>query len=242
MHIHCIIHESYEGPGYFSDWAASKNYRMSFSRVYLDEALPEDSDGFDLLIILGGPQSPATSQSDCPYFDSQAEQRLIRQAIQTNKAVVGGCLGAQLIGEALGARYQKSPHAEIGYFPIELTAAGKSDINLKTFSTTEVVGHWHNDMPGLTPNCEVLATSEACPRQIVRYTNLVFGFQCHLEFISSQLAPLIAQENAFSCTQKMPYIQSPEFILGQSTARMNQLLGHFLDNLVLAYQAVYTPK
>lgn len=238
MRIHCIIHESYEGPGYFSDWAASKNYKMSFSRVYLGEVHPEDSDGFDMLIILGGPQSPATCQSDCPYFDSQAEQRLIRQAIQKNKAVVGVCLGAQLIGEALGARYQKSPHAEIGYFPIELTAAGKNDINLKTFSTTEIVGHWHNDMPGLTPNSEVLATSEACPRQIVRYTNLVYGFQCHLEFISSQLMPLIAQEQAFSSTHTMAYIQSPEFIQEQSTTRMNQLLGHFLDNLVLVYQAV----
>lgn len=93
MRIHCIIHESYEGPGYFSYWAASKNYSMSFSRIYLDEALPDNSDGFDLLIILGGPQSPATCQNDCPYFDSQAEQRFIRQAIQKIKPLWGFVLG-----------------------------------------------------------------------------------------------------------------------------------------------------
>jgi len=37
------------------------------------------------------------------------------------------------------------------------------------------VGHWHNDMPGLTAECMVLATSEKCPRQIVEYGPVVYG-------------------------------------------------------------------
>jgi GMP synthase (glutamine-hydrolysing) len=73
-----------------------------------------------------------------------------------------------MIGEALGASYEHSPNREIGVFPITLTEEGKNDTIVGKFPGTFPVGHWHGDMPGLTPNAAVLATSEGCPRQIVR--------------------------------------------------------------------------
>ncbi len=48
------------------------------------------------------------------------------------------------------------------------------------FGKTLEVGHWHNDMPGLTPEAKIIAYSEGCPRQIVAYSDRVFGFQCHM--------------------------------------------------------------
>ncbi|MCP1136178.1 hypothetical protein NKT34_23040 [Paenibacillus polysaccharolyticus] len=35
---------------------------------------------------------------------------------------------------------------------------------------------------GLTSDSQIIAYSEGCPRQIVRYQKFVYGFQCHLEF------------------------------------------------------------
>ncbi|UTV29559.1 glutamine amidotransferase-related protein [Photobacterium atrarenae] len=239
MHIHFLIHESFEGPGYFATWAARHDYTISATRLYLGEPLPADDAPFDLLVILGGPQNPQTSVEACPHFNSLAEQAVIRQAISRQKAVVGVCLGAQLIGEALSASYAVSPEPEIGYFPIQLTKAGEADPKLATWAPEELVGHWHNDMPGLTEHSTVLASSAGCPRQIVRYTELVYGFQCHLEFQRADLPPLIEHDQPAFASPK-PYIQAPEVILAHDPERMNQLLGDFLDQLMLAYQGFHT--
>ncbi|MEJ2765055.1 glutamine amidotransferase [Photobacterium sp. MCCC 1A19761] len=239
MHIHFLIHESFEGPGYFATWATRHGYTLSATRLYLGEALPADDAPFDLLVILGGPQNPSTSVAECPHFDSLAEQAVIRQAINRQTAVVGVCLGAQLIGEALGARYAVSPEPEVGYFPIQVTKAGQADLKLAAWAHEEIVGHWHNDMPGLTPHSTVLASSAGCPRQIVRYADLVYGFQCHLEFQRADLPPLIEHDAATFATSK-PYIQAPDAILAHAPERMNLLLGDFLDQLVQAYQGIHT--
>ncbi|MGF1729364.1 glutamine amidotransferase-related protein [Photobacterium kasasachensis] len=236
MKIHFIVHEAFEGAGYFDHWVRERGYLASYSRVYLGEALPSSTAEFDCLIVLGGPQNPATSTAECAYFDSKGEQTLICSAINADKAVVGVCLGAQLIGESLGARYESSPEKEIGYFPIKLTEQGSNDIKLSAFESTELVGHWHNDMPGLTESAVVLASSSGCPRQIVRYADLVYGFQCHLEFVAAQLPALITHsQNDFSEREKHRYIQPESDILNAPTSRMNKILGDFLDRLVVAY-------
>ena len=53
-----------------------------------------------------------------------------------------------------------------------------------------VVGHWHNDMPGLTPAAEV-RFQRRCPRQIVKYSDRIYGFQCHMEFDAEVIELLI---------------------------------------------------
>lgn len=140
MRIHFVIHEPYEGPGAFSHWAAVRGFEQTQTRLYAGETLPSEAD-FDGLIVLGGPQSPQTTSTECPHFDAKAETDLIMRSIQAGKAVIGVCLGAQLIGEALGASYQHSPNCEIGYFPIRLTEAGKQDALFAHFREIETVGH-----------------------------------------------------------------------------------------------------
>ena len=182
MHIHFIQHEIFEAPGAYLDWAISRNHKVSFTKVFEYNLLPETVENIDVLIVMGGPQSPNTSKEECPYFDAKAEINFIRKMINNRKAVVGACLGAQLIGEAMGAAFERSPEKEIGVLPITLTQEGLRDNKIKHFGNIVKVGHWHSDMPGLTEKCNVLAKSFGCPRQIISYSNLVYGFQCHPEF------------------------------------------------------------
>ncbi|KAJ1554567.1 hypothetical protein HK405_004666, partial [Cladochytrium tenue] len=106
---------------------------------------------------MGGPQSPATTLEECPHFDAAAERALISACITSGRAVIGVCLGAQLVGEALGARFEHSPEPEIGCFPISLTDEGRLEPLLSHLGSSDVVvGHWHADMPGLTPNASRL--------------------------------------------------------------------------------------
>jgi GMP synthase (glutamine-hydrolysing) len=136
-------------------------------------ALPTSVSGINLLVIIGGPQSASTTTAECPHFDAVTEKTLIAKAIFAGKAVLGFCLGAQLIGEALGAPCEHSPYKEIGKFPITLTIEGLRNDKFAHFGRSLDVGHWHSDMPGLTPDTTLIAHSEGCPRQIVEYSKLV---------------------------------------------------------------------
>jgi GMP synthase (glutamine-hydrolysing) len=237
MHVHFVVHESFEAPGAFETWANRRSYSTSFSRVYQEDRLPEAIAEIDLLVVLGGPQSPATTTEECPHFDAAAEKALIARCVAAKKAVVGVCLGSQLIGEALGAEFGHSPEKEIGKFPISLTDAGLSNPKFSHFGPSLNVGHWHNDMPGLTPDAKIMAVSEGCPRQIVEYSNLVYGFQCHMEFTPAVIELLI-----HAAAQELPtltghrFVQQPDALRKHDFEDMNNKLCEFLDKLMLDYK------
>lgn len=232
MHIHFIIHEHFEAPGAYEIWGKSRGCSLSYTRVYQGDPLPEELGGTDLLIIMGGPQSPATTREECPWFDAQAEKALISRAIEEGKTVIGVCLGSQLIGEALGAAFCHSPEKEIGKFPVRLTDAGKANPLFEGFSSVLNVGHWHNDMPGLTPQAKVLAYSEGCPRQIVQYSERVYGFQCHMELTPEVVELLIEHsQNDLRRAGEFRFVETAEKLRSHDYREMNQVLFSFLDKL-----------
>ncbi|CAJ0550019.1 Ff.00g099490.m01.CDS01 [Fusarium sp. VM40] len=236
MRVHFIIHESFEAPGAYETWALKRGYHVTFTRLYLGDTLPVQVDSLDTLIVLGGPQTPSTTKAECPHFDALAEKEFILQCVNVGRAVVGICLGSQLVGEALGAAWEKSPETEIGNFPIVLTTAGRSNDKFKHFGTSVEVGHWHNGMPGLTTDAKIIASSQGCPRQIVEYTNLVYGFQCHMEFTPEVIEGLIeASKKELPSLVQRKYVQKPDSLRENKYANMNEKLGNFLDCLVEAY-------
>ena len=109
MHVHFIVHEDFEAPGAYETWARNHGHDVTYSRVYAGDKLPLNAEGIDFLIVMGGPQDPDTTQEECPHFDSDSEQTLIASAVNAGKAVIGVCLGLQLIGESLGAWFAQSP-------------------------------------------------------------------------------------------------------------------------------------
>jgi len=231
MKLHIIMHESFESPAAIEIWAKQKGHDISYTRLYSGDVFPSECD-FDFLVIMGGPQSPSTTIEECPHFDARKETAFIKKAIDEDKIVFGVCLGAQFIGEALGAHFSHSPNREIGVFPITLTQDGKQDQIFSTFASTFSVGHWHGDMPGLTTESRVLATSAGCPRQIVRYAPKIYGFQCHFEFTPEAVEGMI-QNNAHELEQYkgLPYIETAEQLRAHDYTEMNQFLFKFLNKL-----------
>lgn len=239
MRVHFIVHESFEAPGAYETWATNRGHDVTYSRVYAGDELPTDTEDIDFLIVMGGPQDPVTTLEECPHFNSKGEQALIASAVQTGKAVIGICLGSQLIGEALDAPFAHSPEKEIGKFPITLTEDGCKDAMFSHFTKTLEVGHWHNDMPGLTPEAKIIAFSEGCPRQIVSYSDRVFGFQCHMELTLEVVELLIAHsENDLSRSAEYRFVNTPEQLRVHDYSEMNQVLFDFLDKLEAYYKSV----
>ncbi|SDC05851.1 type 1 glutamine amidotransferase [Niabella drilacis] len=235
MKVHFIQHEIFEAPGAYYGWAKERNHTITFSKVYENQPLPNTAGNIDMLVVMGGPQSPQTTNEECPHFNAKAEIALIQKTITAGKAVVGVCLGSQLIGEALGAKTENSPEKEIGVFPIQLTKDGLKDEKVNHFGSILPVGHWHSDMPGLTPESKILATSIGCPRQIIAYSNLVYGFQCHMELTPEVIELLIAEDEDFltnSTTHK--FVQKPDEIRSFDYTVMNGKLFRFLDKLAIS--------
>lgn len=219
-----IIHAPFERPGVIEEWFQAKDHFLVQVHPYRGDILPT-MEKFDSLIVMGGPQSPLEIEK-APYLRSEIQ--LIEHALKQNMPILGFCLGAQLIGEALGAKTERSPHKEVGVYPITLTAEGEADPIFENVQKTFQVTHWHNDMPGLTKTSKILAYSEGCPRQVIRYTEKALGFQCHPE-ITFQLA----QELVDNCPEDLKpnqYVQSAEEFLEHNFQMINQTMIHILDN------------
>lgn len=234
MNIHFILHETFEVPGAYLKWAQERGHNVTSTKVYEEEKLPETVDGIDFLIVMGGSQSPDENRQAFPYYDPKAEIALIQKAIDADIYIVGVCLGAQLLSVAYGGKYEHSPEREIGVFPINLTEAGLADDHIKDFGSTLDTGHWHGDMPGLSDNAVVIATSKGCPRQIVRFSPKHYAFQAHLEFDPEAVDLLIAadgEEHLRQQNQELPFVQTPEQLRVNDYSQMNKKLFAFLDSL-----------
>lgn len=234
MNIHFILHETFEVPGAYLKWAQERGHNVTSTKVYEEEKLPETVDGIDFLIVMGGPQSPDENRQAFPYYDPKAEIKLIQKAIDADIYIVGVCLGAQLLSVAYGGKYEHSPEREIGVFPINLTEAGLADDHIKDFGSTLDTGHWHGDMPGLSDNAVVIATSKGCPRQIVRFSPKHYAFQAHLEFDPEAIDLLIAADGEEHLRQQnleLPFVQTPEQLRANDYSQMNKKLFAFLDSL-----------
>ncbi len=192
-----LMHVSSPLPKVLQEWAAENDVFLLLSRPFCGDAIPHTSE-FDWLIILGGPQNICNQKTD--FFIREIEAT--KKAIILHKWVLGICLGAQVIGEALGAKIERSPEKEIGVFPVTLSRLGKKHPMLKHLSPLFKAMHWHEHMPGLTTDAKVLATSDGCPRQIIQYTESTYGFQCHLELDLSEIRTMTAQISPENITGK----------------------------------------
>ena len=234
MKVHFVLHETFEVPGAYLKWAQERGHQVTTTKVYENETLPESVDDIGFLIVMGGPQSPDEDREAFPYYDPQAEIQLIQKAIKADRYIVGVCLGAQLLSVAYGAEYEHSPEREIGVFPITLTEAGLKDEYVKVLGPALITGHWHGDMPGLSEDAVVLATSQGCPRQIIRFSSKHYAFQAHLEFDSEAVDLLIAADGEDVLeeqSQNLDFVQQPDVIRDYDYREMNAKLYAFLDSL-----------
>jgi len=225
MKIMIITHAKFEKLGSIQIWAKRNAHTLLEVFPFKGETLP-DINSFDMLIIMGGPQS-ACKLDEAPYLLKEIEY--IKQAIKTHKKIIGVCLGAQLLGAAFGAQAEKSPNKEIGVFPIELLPAAKEDPVFKEFPTTFDVTHWHGDMPGIPKEGVLLAKSAGCPRQIFRVGDRMYGFQCHFELTKELIEGMVEH-----CPDDLiagKFIRSKEHLLGSNYSEINSKMDAVLDYL-----------
>lgn len=221
-----ISHSDFGVPDYIQSWVENKKISLSICCPYRGESLPGIGE-VDFIILTGGTQS-LFEQDKYPFLKDEIQ--FLKEALAANKKILGICLGAQLLGEAHGEKTVKSPYAEIGVFPITLTSDGLKDSILEGIPSTFLVTHWHRNMPGVPNTASVLAVSEGCPRQIVRYSKKVYGFQCHIDVTLGDVQKAICMcENDFISAK---YIQNKDEFLLNDFSAINRIMISILEKFI----------
>jgi GMP synthase-like glutamine amidotransferase len=179
-----IKHIDIEGPETLGAFFIEHGYRLGVVNLHAGETLPEDISGLDAVIPLGGPMN-VYEEKQYPFL--KQEDVFLKKVLAENIPALGICLGAQLLTKAAGGRVVPSPQPEIGWFTIDLTAAGHKDPLFIGIPSPLEVYQWHGDMCQ-PPNDEaVLASSAGCPVQAVHLGRKAYGLQFHAEITDKSI-------------------------------------------------------
>ena len=167
-----------EGLGSLADILTSHGYDYKIVQLAQGEEAPKIMDNYAGLIILGGPMN--VYQTDQFPFLLDAD-RLIKQAINEDKPLLGICLGSQLIAKALNAKVFSGEKKEIGWLPISLSEQGKTDPIFNQLPSKLTVFQWHGDTFNLPQDAIHLANSNMFQNQAFRLGRACYALQFHLE-------------------------------------------------------------
>ncbi|SON54520.1 glutamine amidotransferase [Hartmannibacter diazotrophicus] len=140
--------------------------------------LPEDHSAHDALVIYGGAQN-ALADDTHPYLPHLTG--LARAFGEADKAVLGICLGSQIVARAHGGRNIIGNPLEFGWQPIRATAEGHADPVMSALNGATHLFEWHNDTFELPPGAVHLAENDHTRHQAFRIGRAVYACQFHFE-------------------------------------------------------------
>jgi GMP synthase-like glutamine amidotransferase len=225
MKVHVLQHVPFEDIGGMADWLAGQGAEIGYTRFYENNALPDPA-GLDLVIAMGGPMS-VNDEAELPWL--VAEKAFVRAVEACGVPMLGVCLGAQLIANALGARVYRNPVKEIGWFPVR---AEEVAADVFHFPAEARVFHWHGETFDLPAGAVRLARSAVCENQAFQLGRNVVGLQFHLETTPESAADML--EHGRDELVDAPYIQHSATVLAEPAATYaanNALMANLLAYL-----------
>jgi len=213
-----LRHEPFEHLGHFA--SILRDHGVEYRYHDLGEPLLDQE--YSAVIVMGGPMS---ANDDLPGL--RDELRLIEGALKEDVPLLGICLGSQLIARALGARVYRNAQLEIGWAPVWLTDAGKSDAMFQGTESPKTFFHWHGETFDLPPGAEWLAYSGKCRHQAYRYGRRVYGLQFHPEITAEMIVDWCDQPVNCGDVETLPAPIDP--YLHEPRAAAERILKSWLD-------------
>ncbi len=174
-----IRHVAFEDAGSLAAVLEQQGYDLRYVEAGYDDLAAIDVRAADLLLILGG---PIGAYEDDIYPFLRHELQLIGERLAARQPIIGICLGAQLMARALGAKVSPGTAGkEIGWAPLELTAAGQASPLCHLAAELTPVLHWHGDTFDIPAGAERLAGSARYPNQAFAVGRHALALQFHPE-------------------------------------------------------------
>jgi GMP synthase (glutamine-hydrolysing) len=166
-----VLHQETSSPGRVGNALRALGHALDIRRPRFGDPLPDTLGEHAGAVIFGGPMS-----ANDPDDFVRREIDWIEVPLRERRPFLGICLGAQMLAMQLGARVAPHPEgrAEIGYYPIRPTAAGRKLCP----HWPDHVYHWHREGFELPSGADQLAEGGDFPVQAFQYDN-AFGLQFH---------------------------------------------------------------
>ncbi|CAB4730122.1 MAG: type 1 glutamine amidotransferase [Actinobacteria bacterium] len=175
-----VQHEDDCPPALVGAWLEGVGCVLDVRRPYAGDPLPAGLDDHDALLVLGGPMG-ADDEADHAWLAPTKD--LVRLALRDEVALLGICLGHQIITSAMGGAIGRNPLGrQVGLLPVAWTEAASDDELVGLLGSGRRGLHWNDDIAlTLPPGAVVLATAPAGEPQVVRFGRRAWGVQHHPE-------------------------------------------------------------
>ena len=175
-----VPHET-DPPGRLADWLRDAGCELDERHQGLGEPLPDGLDGYDGMVVLGGPQSALDDDATSPELVPVRD--LLRQALAADVPTLAICLGAQLLAQVGGGTVRPGIDGpEVGATLVAKRDAADADPVFGPLPLSPDVMQFHHDeISELPTGATLLASNPFYANQAFRVGRHVYGLQFHIE-------------------------------------------------------------
>jgi GMP synthase (glutamine-hydrolysing) len=175
-----VVHHT-DPPARLGDWLRTAGLELDERHLGSGDVLPADLDGFDGMVVLGGPQSALDDEATSPEL--VGVRALLRQALDADFPTLAVCLGAQLLAQVGGGRVRKGIDGpEVGALLVAKRDVADQDPVFGPLPLSpDVIQFHHDEIAELPARATLLASSPMYAHQAFRVGRHVYGIQFHVE-------------------------------------------------------------
>ena len=186
MKVLALTHGPSVGPGVFGDAVRAAGHELVEWQVPVD-GVPADA--ADAVIVLGGAMHPDEEEQ---HGWLRPELAYLDGLLERGTPMFGVCLGSQLIARAAGATVFRASEPEVGWLPVELTAAAASDPVAASLPDRFDAFQWHHYTHELPAGAVELARSTVCTQAF--RLGRAWGVQFHPEVRAAQVEAWLSED------------------------------------------------
>lgn len=214
--VRIFYHVDREPRSYIETCLDDRN--IPFEVVCLDNHIPVpmDIDNCAGLVFMGG-----AGDVNQPTEYMKQELSLIAKAAEARLPIMGVCLGAQLISQALGGVVCKNESLEVGWYPVQQTVASLQQPWFRDLPGEFEVFQWHEHIYAMPPGAVALASNSCFSQQAFSMENIL-AMQFHLE-MTGELIEFLIDNYGSDIEMESACIQQADRIRAQMDEHLEQL-------------------